>query len=162
MTSYHELIRKSMTIHPFAFIVKPYSKQDIFDNLEDYLAYTSSAAEKEKIATFQIHTIDDHHTTVELSKIIYFHYLENRTVDVVTADNVYKIRETISNIYSYINNKRFLIPNQSFIINLEQIKEVDGQNKKLIMSNDDFVLISRRKYNEVIDKLNQFISGRGV
>ena len=41
-------------------------------------------------------------------------------------------------------------------------KEVDGQNKKLIMSNDDFVLISRRKYNEVIDKLNQFISGRGV
>ena len=30
VTSYSDYIRKSMTIHPFAFIVKPYSKQEIY------------------------------------------------------------------------------------------------------------------------------------
>ena len=159
VTSYSELIQKSMTIHPFAFIVKPYSKQDIFANLEDYINYIGAPSENKKDNSFRLHTLDDRIITIDLNNIIYFHCLENKVIDVVMTDNTYKIRDTISNICSCIDNKRFMIPNRSFIINLEQIKEVDGQNKKLIMSNNDFILIPRRKYNEVIDRLNQYISG---
>ena len=159
VTSYRELIQKSMTIHPFAFIVKPYSKEEIFDNLEDYLSYIGIAAEKEKAVPYQIHTVDDRILTIDINDIIYFRCLENKMIDIVTADEIYKVKETITNIYSTIDKSRFIIPSRSFIVALRQIKEVDSKNKKFIMSNDDFILIPRRKFSDVMDRLNQYISG---
>ena len=40
ITSYQDYIQKSMTIHPFAFILKPISKEEVRKNLDDYLIYT--------------------------------------------------------------------------------------------------------------------------
>lgn len=158
VTSYQNYIQKSMTIHPFAFIVKPFSEEDIRVNLEDFLTYTNSVKEKKSKEIYQIHTIDDHRFQVNMEEILYFHYLENRVVEIITSKNVYKIKEGIMHVYSTLNPKYFIIPNQSFIINLHHIREIDGKNKKLVMENGDLILIARRKYNEVIEALNYYIA----
>lgn len=158
VTSYQNYIQKSMTIHPFAFIVKPFSEEDIRINLEDFLTYTNSVKEKKSKEIYQIHTIDDHRFQVNMEEILYFHYLENRVVEIITSKNVYKIKEGIMHVYSTLNPKYFIIPNQSFIINLHHIREIDGKNKKLVMENGDLILIARRKYNEVIEALNYYIA----
>lgn len=158
VTSYQNYIQKSMTIHPFAFIVKPFSEEDIRINLEDFLTYTNSVKEKKSKEIYQIHTIDDHRFQVNMEEILYFHYLENRVIEIITSKNVYKIKEGIMHVYSTLNPKYFIIPNQSFIINLHHIREIDGKNKKLVMENGDLILIARRKYNEVIEALNYYIA----
>lgn len=158
VTSYQNYIQKSMTIHPFAFIVKPFSEEDIRINLEDFLTYTNSVKEKKSKEIYQIHTIDDHRFQVNMEEILYFHYLENRVVEIITSKNVYKIKEGIMHVYSTLNPKYFIMPNQSFIINLHHIREIDGKNKKLVMENGDLILIARRKYNEVIEALNYYIA----
>ena len=158
ITSYEKYIQKSMTIHPFAFIVKPYSKKEIYKNLEDYLAYTHSILESRPNEIYHIHTIDDRHIQVSMDDILYFHYLENRTVEIIMKNEEYKIKDGIMHIYPELNHEYFMIPNQSFIVNLHHIKELDGKNRKLVMNNGDLILIPRRKYSEVIESLNRYIS----
>ena len=158
VTSYSDYIRKSMTIHPFAFIVKPYSKQEIYDNLVDYLSYTKSIINREKQNTYQLNTIDDRVINISFQNILYFHYLDNRIINVITDEQAVKIKDTITHLIETLDKKQFIIPNQSFIVNLNRIKEVDGKNKKLVMANGDIILISRRKYTEVFERLNRFIS----
>ena len=162
ITSFENYIKKSMTIHPFAFIVKPYSDKEIYKNLEDYLEYTNSIIEKKCKELFQIHTIDNRKFQVCMDDIIYFHYVENRIVEIIMEGYKYRIKDGIAHIYLNLNHEHFIIPNQSFIVNLHHIKEIDGKNKKLVMDNGDLILIPRRKYNEVIEILNQYIAdGKG-
>lgn len=157
VTSYQGYIRKCMTIHPFAFIVKPFSEEEIRLNLEDYLEYMRSLKTK-AVEVYQLETYDDRHVNININDILYFHYLENRIVEVVSADRKYKIKDGIMRIYSTLDHEYFIMPQQSFIINLRHVREVDGKNKKLVMDNGDLILIPRRKYNEIIELLNRYIA----
>lgn len=158
ITSYEKYIQKSMTIHPFAFIVKPFSREEIHKNLEDYLVYTNSVSEKKFKDIYQIHTINGHHFQIDMDDILYFHYLENRIVEVIVKNEKYKIKDGIMHIYPTLNKEHFIIPNQSFIVNLHHVREIDGKNKKIVMDNGDLILIPRRKFNEVIDVLSRYIA----
>ena len=60
----------------------------------------------------------------------------------------YIIKDSITNVYGIINHDYFLMPNPSFLVNIQHIREIDGKNKKLVMENDDVILISRRRYGE--------------
>ncbi len=158
ITSYQDYIKKSMTIHPFAFILKPVSEKEVRKNLDDYLTYTDCVNEKKSNELYYLHTTDDRHFQIDMDSILYFHYLDNRIVEVVLHDVKYKTKDSITNIYSLLNHEYFIIPNQSFIVNIHHIAEIDGKNKKLVMNNSDLILIPRRKYNETIEMLNRYIT----
>ena len=158
ITSYQNYIQKSMTIHPFAFILKPVSEEEVRKNLDDYLIYTDFVNEKNPSELYYLNTTDDRHFYINMDDILYFHYLDNRIVEVVLHNAKYKIKDSMTNIYSLLNHEYFIIPNQSFIVNVHHIDEIDGKNKKLVMKNGGLVLIPRRKYNEVIEILNRYIA----
>lgn len=48
ITSYSQHIMRSMTIHPFAFLVKPVEEKQLVQNLEDYLNYARSMQQEEQ------------------------------------------------------------------------------------------------------------------
>ena len=50
------------------------------------------------------------------------------------------------------------MPAPSIMVNIQHIRKIDGKNKKLILENDEEVLISRRKYKEVFDALNRYMT----
>ncbi len=158
ITSYENYIKRSMTIHPFAFIMKSFSDEEIRKNLEDYLQYFNSMNDNKSREVYQIHTIDGRSFNVNMNDIFYFHYLENRIVEVIMKKDKYRVKDGIMHIYPMLNQEYFIIPNQSFIVNLHHVKEIDGKNKKLVMENGDLVLIPRRKYSDVIEVLNHYIA----
>ncbi|MCM1227583.1 MAG: LytTR family DNA-binding domain-containing protein [Clostridium sp.] len=161
ITSFRDYIQKSMTIHPFAFIVKPYSEEEVIKNLKDYLEYEESINKNNMKDIFQTNTLNGHYVSINMNDISYFHYLENRTVELVTTTDQYKIKDSLMNIYNKLNHKYFIISNQSFIVNLYHIREIDGINKTIIMKNDAVILIPRRKYNDIIESLNRLIAYEG-
>ncbi|MCD7812101.1 MAG: LytTR family DNA-binding domain-containing protein [Ruminococcus sp.] len=159
VTSYQDYIQKSMTIHPFAFTTKPLTKEVLYRNLNDYLSYTDSVRKKKSKEKCLIHTTDGLYVQLALDDILYFHYWENRLVRVVTTSRkIYRTNDSISNIYAELNATFFIMPSQSFIVNLHHIRELDGVNKKIVMKNGDPILIPRRKYKEVIEIMNLYIA----
>ncbi len=90
--------------------------------------------------------------------IVTSRYLKSGSKKNLVQNEKYKIKDGIMHIYPTLNDKYFIIPNQSFIVNLHHIREIDGKNKKIVMDNGDLILIPRRKYNEVIDILNRYIA----
>lgn len=161
ITSFQNYIQQSMTIHPFAFIVKPFNDADISKNLDDYLKYKYCAKKKQK-ELFTIDTVDDRHFNVNMNEIMYFSYKGERITAVFMKDSSFEIKNSLTAIYEKLNHDYFVIPHRSFIVNLQHIKEIDGKNKNIVMKNGDMVFIARGKYNDVIDSLSSYIANEEV
>lgn len=95
---------------------------------------------------------------IEMDDIYYFYYLEDRTIEVSLRREKYKIKDSIKNIYNIVNHHNFIMPTPSIIVNMQHIHKIDGKNKKLILENDEEILISRRKYKEVFNALNRYMT----
>lgn len=156
VTSYGEYITKAMTIHPFAYITKPFQSEQISKVLEEFLEYQRSINAKAK-EYFKLN-INNSYCYLETNDIYYFYYLEDRTVEVKLRKEKYKIKDSIANIYNIVNHHYFIMPTPSIIVNIQHIRKIDGKNKKLILENEDEILISRRKYKEVFDALNRYMT----
>lgn len=161
ITSFQNYIQKSMTIHPFAFIVKPFNDADISKNLDDYLKYRNCDKRKQK-ELFMIDTIDDRHFNVNMNEIMYFSYKGERITAVFMKDSSFEIKNSLTAIYEKLNHDYFVIPHRSFIVNLQHIKEIDGKSKNIVMKNGDLVFISRGKYNDIINLLTRYIANEEV
>lgn len=161
ITSYQAYIQKSMTIHPFAFIVKPFTDEIIRKNLDDYLKYKYYDKKKQK-ELFMIDTIDDRHFNVNMNEIMYFSYKGERITAVFMKDSSFEIKNSLTSIYEKLNHNYFVIPHRSFIVNLQHIHEIDGKNKNIVMKNGDLVFIARGKYNDIINSLSRYIANEGV
>lgn len=157
ITSYDSYIQKAMTIHPFAYLTKPTEKVAIFQVLDEYLSFQRSITNAMPKEYFQLST-ENSCKYVEMSDIYYFCYVQDRTVRVQMRKEYYIIKDSITNVYGIINHDYFLMPNPSFLVNIQHIREIDGKNKKLVMENDDVILISRRRYGEVFDALNRYMT----
>lgn len=154
VTSYPDYIMQSMLVHPFAFVVKPYQNDEIIRNLDDFLEYYHKNTNKSPEETIKVYD-EEKAVIVKLSDILYFHYLSNRQIRVITNDTEYSLRGNMTNLYENISNDSFIFPHQSFIININYIKSIDGKNKAIKMENDDVVLIARGRYKEIMQFFNQ-------
>lgn len=161
ITSYQNYIQQSMTIHPFAFIVKPFTDEDIRKNLDDYLKYKHCDKKKQK-ELFMIDTVDDRHFNVNMNEIMYFSYKGERITAVFMKNSSFEIKNSLTSIYENLNHDCFVIPHRSFIVNLQHIKEIDGKSKNIVMKNGDLVFIARGKYNDVINSLTGYITNEEV
>lgn len=161
ITSFQNYIQQSMTIHPFAFIVKPFTDDIVCKNLDDYLKYKYFAKNKQK-ETFLIDTIDGRHFNVNMNEIMYFSYKGERITAVFMKNSSYEIKNSLTAIYEKLNHDYFVIPHRSFIVNLQHIHEIDGKNKNIVMKNGDLVFIARGKYNEIINSLSNYIANEEV
>ncbi len=160
ITSYQDYIMKAMTIHPFSYITKPFQKDKIIQTMHEFLEYRHSAMQKNPTEYFSVST-DGIARYVEMEDIYYFHYTQDRTILVQMQKKHYTIKSSISSVYNIVNHTYFIMPNPSFIVNVQHIRDIDGKNKKMIMENGDFVFISRRKYQEVLRILNKYITDGG-
>lgn len=161
VTSFQSYIQQSMTIHPFAYIVKPFTDENIRKNLDDYLVYQSSG-KKKKNEMFMIDTVDDRHFNVNMEEIMYFSYKGDRITTIFTKEESFEIKNSLTAIFEKLKHDYFVVPHRSFIVNLKYIKEIDGKSKNIVMKNGDLVFIARGKYNDVINSLSSYIANEEV
>lgn len=157
VTSYSDYVLKSMSLHPFAFIVKPYSKDEIYKNLEDYIAFTNKMSMDSITEYFKLQ-YEKQLIKINIDEICYFHYIGNRIIEIVTKTRKYQISDSISKLFETLNHKIFLMPEQSYIVNIGHISRIDGTDKTLVMKNGCIIPIARRKYTEFFNLLNEYLS----
>lgn len=159
VTSHQEQIQKSMTIHPYAFITKPFSEEEIQQNLDDYFSYASAQAGRRKRDVYPLALSHDETRYVKINNIYYFHYLKNRTIEVMTTSGKFRIRDGLQHISETMDRQDFLMPNQSFLVNLNWVESIRGEKKSLIMKNGVPILIARRKYEELLQAYHRWMMG---
>lgn len=153
ITSYSQHIMRSMTIHPFAFLVKPVEEEQLVQNLEDYLNYARSMQHEEQEG--EIYLMEGEMLTrFDPNEIYYFHYLKDRVIEVVTEKKRHQVKNTITQLYDMLNHNLFLMPSQSFLVNIQYIQSVNTKAKSLIMKNGDVILVARRRYPEIFEFLS--------
>lgn len=93
-----------------------------------------------------------------LHKVVFLkvngHYLE---VKLAMSDLKIKIRASLKTYKDRLIEKNFINPNQSIMINLLYVKEIDKVNKKVVMHTGDIIDISRDKYKEVLTQYIKYI-----
>ena len=155
VTSYAEYILKAMTMHPFAYIIKPIQPNEIQRNLMDYIEYKAAQQSEDDTKVICVSNKKGQTVYISFNDILYFHYAGNRVVEAVTSDEIYYLHSTIAKLYESLDKDMFLFPQQSFIINIHYIQTVDGKYKSLTMKNGSVVLISRGRYRNFMNLLNE-------
>ncbi len=159
VSSFGNRITESMTVHPFAFIQKPYTKQDIMNVFREYLDYYMNFETTSE--TMFIFDADNIHIEVSENDIVSFQYIANRKIKLDTLNNgTLELKASISSIYEQLDKKIFLMPNSGNIINAYNVERIDGKNLILIMNNESRINISRRRYKDIIMSIG-FIRKQG-
>jgi len=114
ISNYSEKMALSFTVHPFSFIVKPVEANKICSVLDDYMEYIDCNNRKEELL-FNL----NHGGSIKISvdTILFFEYIGNRTIRMITTETNYEIIENISSLTERIEKYGFISPHKSFIIN---------------------------------------------
>jgi DNA-binding LytR/AlgR family response regulator len=151
VTSYGSEIARSFSVHPFAFIEKPVNEATIRKNLHDYMEY---AFRKQDFKGIQFETLTGT-AFIRPDEILYFEYLGNRKIRIVCDDSHIFIQNTITNIYSLVEQYGFMKPHQSFIVNPAKIKAV--LDSDLLMPDNVKVPIALKKKKAVKARIEEYL-----
>lgn len=151
VTSYGSEIARSFSVHPFAFIEKPINKAVIRNNLHDYMEY---AFRKQDFKGIQFETLTGT-AFIRPDEILYFEYLGNRKICIVCDGSDIFIQNTITNIYSLVEQYGFMKPHQSFIVNPAKIKAV--LDSDLLMPDNVKVPIALKKKKAVKAQIEEYL-----
>ncbi|WP_028042646.1 LytR/AlgR family response regulator transcription factor [Candidatus Stoquefichus massiliensis] len=135
MTNHRTLVLSTFDYQPFQFIQK-----DNFDNSATHaLEFLYNKLFNKALKVY----INEHEDYITQGKITYIH-IENSIVNIYSFDKVYTSWESITSIYEHLNTNIFVRINQSTIINMEYIKEIDPSFTQLVLKNNSVFKISER------------------
>lgn len=153
VTSYTKYALNVLAVHTFDFIEKPISKERLYQVLRDYfkLGYKNLSPVKNIINLKGI----EKELIFNVSDIYLFKYVENKRIMVYTKTGDYLIKGSIKDIAQQVEDfNTFVSPHQSFIINMEQIYNIEGFI--IIMNNNEEADIAQKRYNDFITTLNKY------
>lgn len=153
VTKYPNYVFESHHIHAFDYIVKPIRQNEIVKVLNDFidLLNNNPILLNTKI---QFDTVDGI-ALLECAEILFFEYYErytlngkkfNRITKINTINKTYLIKSNIKKIYESLPKELFIIPHQSYIINMSYIKLL--KSTEIIMSDNTIIPISQKRLSE--------------
>lgn len=159
ITNYLDYLYESYDVHAFDYLMKPIEKERLFTLLDEVVQYRNvqQIVNKQKL-TFNTTSGE---IIIDQSEIMYFEYQDkfknifNRVTLMYTSTKTYILREKISDVYNKLSNDFFIIPHQSFIVNMDNIK-LFKQNE-IIMINDVLIPLSRKRAANARKKFSQHV-----
>lgn len=153
VTAYDDFRDYAFSVHAFAYLVKPVSKEQIQDILREALEYTEV---EDAIPSLCFHT-DKGLLDIHARDICYFEYQE-RKLRMVTVSGEYRITDSISHMLQRMENYDFLMPHKSFIVNLYHIKNLKGYD--ILMTDGSIIPLSQKKSADFRKKLAAYLASR--
>jgi DNA-binding LytR/AlgR family response regulator len=142
LTSYSDkkTISEAVLLKPEAYLVKPFSRTDLFTTLE--------IVKTRKRITDKTIIIKEGRLQVKLqvSSILWIKS-ENIYVEVVTQQKTYVIRNSLDKIIEEINDGSILRIHRSYAVNATHIKAVNGQ---YVLIGMDKIPLSRKFRDEIL------------
>lgn len=149
ITSHTENWRGAYKVHAFDFIIKPFTKNDIFSVMDDFLA-TVNFNEKRKI----IFPTDGGTICLNINDIYYFMYESKKKVYVYTSEKKILIRQHLMEIYEKLDKNRFYRSRRDCILNLEYVQEIRN-DFVIVMKNGDLLPLAQKKKDEFLTMLTK-------
>lgn len=139
--------RQLFDMQPLNFLSKPIDKEKLYETLDLAVRLSDDKnhifAFKDKNGSHRLRAKD----------ILYFESLKH-DFKVVTINEVFNFRSSLSEIMNQLPSFGFAQVHRSYIINYDQIKTI--KYEEIIMSNGDAIPISRNKRKEIREVLMQF------
>jgi DNA-binding LytR/AlgR family response regulator len=155
LSSSYKLLDAAMLLRPTAYVKKPLSlnkyKSRVQFVMNEYMSLNGFFSFKQKQRLERI----------PCSEIEYFES-NQRTVTVYLRNGKqYTFQAKLDDIQSKVAGINFVRCHQSYLVNMENVRQLDKVNKRFEMVSGDNVDISRRNMSEVQEVFESFISDRG-
>lgn len=149
LTSYSDprTIKNASSTTPSAYLLKPYTKEDLFTTVEIIRARARVKGLNLSIVIKEGHL----NIRVKVEDIIYIKS-DNNYLEIFTTDKRHILRSSLESFLLDLNNEILVRTHRSYAININKITAVNGQN---IFINDTKYPLSRTHREEV---LMRFIS----
>lgn len=155
ITSYGGLTREALAVHAFDYIEKPLTKEQIFFQLDEVLEKILRKKFNDKYK-YHIVAFNAGKNSIRLpvDNIYYFERVD-RKLKVVTKKGNFMLYETIASIEEKLQEYDFLTPHQSFVVNLNNMK--DYFRDEITMVNGDKIPIAQKRASEVKKIMREFL-----
>ena len=140
VSSYPEIVFDSLKYNTFRFIVKPVSREKLFEAVDSARAQLDS--ERRLIVKDEIYN----ESIVIYEKEIIYAQAENVYTCIITEKGSYRYPYNLSALEEELDPGRFFRTNRSYIVNLDHIVSYDKTG--MTLSNGHKAVISRAKYKE--------------
>jgi two-component system LytT family response regulator len=148
ITCYLRYAYEAYTVHPFAYLTKPFHPSDIKQVLDDYFDKCIETT-KRPIVFKGI----EHPVLLTPDDIYYFIYVAKRDIIAVTRNGRFNLRETLSEVFAKVSEYGFFVPNREVVINLKYIRKTQDE-LTLFMVDDSRIEISRSKRKSFYEQLS--------
>lgn len=150
LTNYTDYTIFAFNVHAFAYLLKPVNKDELFNQLDEALAYKFDVegSELEFITLEGIKRIN-------VKDILYFEY-QNRIVKMITSLGTYSLKKKITDVSIEMEPYNFSMPHKSFVVNLYCVKAIKGYD--VLMTDGTLIPLSQKKSTEFRRKLNCYLS----
>lgn len=152
VTNHSEFALRSYSVHPFDFVVKPFKKERIMNVLSELSRYLSERQETDAVIQLKG---EDGPLMLSLKNIYVFEYTGNRRITVYTKSEKYRIRGSLSDVFSLVSSESFVSPHKSFIVNMEHIDKLN--NFSLFTTNGLEVPVAQKKLKDFQNEFSRFI-----
>ncbi|MEG1002360.1 LytR/AlgR family response regulator transcription factor [Clostridium sp.] len=149
VTSFTDYVNLAFQVHAFGYLNKPIKKEEIYNQINEVIAYTSP--KEEEMIEF---LTDEGRIRIRTTEIYYFEY-NNRKVNIKTKNKQYKIKEKITDIAKVMKKYGFEMPHKSFTVNLFHVKYVKGYD--ICMMDGSSIPLSQKKSVEFREELNKYL-----
>lgn len=139
-TSYQEHVFESFSLDTFRYLVKPISKQSVFDALDAFVRIYQT---DRKII---INTLDRDYY-VDADEVMYIE-ADRKYTTVRTTAGYHKSYRGISKYEAEINNSHFFRTHRSYIVNMKYISVIE--KKTISLTNGEKIVVSPKNYDAFI------------
>ncbi|MEZ3487698.1 MAG: LytTR family DNA-binding domain-containing protein [Lachnospiraceae bacterium] len=153
VTGYQDYMSRSFAVHPFSFLLKPVSQDEIIRQIGEALLY-SKEEEQEKLLRFQtMEGVEEF-----LPSDIYYLEYQSRKLRFVTKQGECMVRGKISEYMERLAQYGFAAPHKSFVVNLWHVKAIRGYD--IVMMNGDRIPLSQKRSVQFRGELGKYQADR--
>lgn len=138
VTAYEDYRDYAFSVHAFAYLVKPVTKEKIISAVKEAMAYTKEEISGPRI---RFHCLEGYQE-FSVEDIYYFEY-QCRKICIVTAQGTFHFQEKIGNICEKMAEMGFASPHKSFVVNLSHIKGISGY--ELALTDNIHIPLSQKR-----------------
>ncbi len=150
VTSYRQYLDAAMDLNVTRYIDKPIIQERIFSALDKAMSQINENIIK-------LHLSDRRIIRLKISEIIYAE-AGLKKVRIYTTDNVYVVKETLKELRTYLTTSCFAIPHNSFIVNLNYVRNFQRNEIALSFPYSDVkISIATRKQPDFKRRFLDFI-----
>lgn len=151
ITAYEDFRDYAFSVHAFAYLVKPVSREKIRKIVQEALEYTEAPRESPVLCFRTLDGLRD----ISVRDIYYFEY-QNRKLRMVTAEGEMWIQDSIRHMSERMSFCDFLMPHKSFIVNLYHIRNLKGYD--IYMTDGSVIPLSQKKSADFRKRLASYLA----